>query len=157
MPVGDTGLAPPPAEAYHAVAGHRVEVNEPQIQIAENTTVRRDLEKRVTKLIQHLGAAGLFLAQEPHVQVLARRAGALDGAQHLDLALQGHDLASDRRNRIQRLFQERNQLVRLIHREDLVSDPFHRIPPAERSEEHTSELQSPYDLVCRLLLEKKNK
>src|SRR5437867_6383775 len=30
----------------------------------------------------------------------------------------------------------------------------HRHP---RSEEHTSELQSPYDLVCRLLLEKKNK
>src|SRR5438094_4430854 len=28
---------------------------------------------------------------------------------------------------------------------------------AARSEEHTSELQSPYDLVCRLLLEKKNK
>src|SRR5207248_9455016 len=26
---------------------------------------------------------------------------------------------------------------------------------AKRSEEHTSELQSPYDLVCRLLLEKK--
>src|SRR5438094_4570040 len=27
--------------------------------------------------------------------------------------------------------------------------------PETRSEEHTSELQSPYDLVCRLLLEKK--
>src|SRR5438094_6838103 len=27
--------------------------------------------------------------------------------------------------------------------------------PIVRSEEHTSELQSPYDLVCRLLLEKK--
>src|SRR5207248_7141889 len=27
-------------------------------------------------------------------------------------------------------------------------------PTASRSEEHTSELQSPYDLVCRLLLEK---
>src|SRR5207248_9243280 len=26
---------------------------------------------------------------------------------------------------------------------------------AARSEEHTSELQSPYDIVCRLLLEKK--
>src|SRR5437867_8687274 len=26
-----------------------------------------------------------------------------------------------------------------------------------RSEEHTSELQSPYELVCRLLLEKKNR
>src|SRR5699024_12053469 len=30
-----------------------------------------------------------------------------------------------------------------------------RIPP--RSEEHTSELQSRFDLVCRLLLEKKKK
>src|SRR5438094_2674709 len=28
-------------------------------------------------------------------------------------------------------------------------------PSNARSEEHTSELQSPYDLVCRLLLEKK--
>src|SRR5207248_3462283 len=27
---------------------------------------------------------------------------------------------------------------------------------ADRSEEHTSELQSPYELVCRLLLENKN-
>src|SRR5207248_5444916 len=30
-------------------------------------------------------------------------------------------------------------------------------PDIARSEEHTSELQSPYDLVCRLLLEKKKK
>src|SRR5206468_10089805 len=29
-------------------------------------------------------------------------------------------------------------------------------PPSKRSEEHTSELQSRSDLVCRLLLEKKN-
>src|SRR5437867_9991584 len=29
------------------------------------------------------------------------------------------------------------------------------MPDGTRSEEHTSELQSPYDLVCRLLLEKK--
>src|SRR5207248_11435365 len=28
-------------------------------------------------------------------------------------------------------------------------------PSSPRSEEHTSELQSPYELVCRLLLEKK--
>src|SRR2546426_5074367 len=39
----------------------------------------------------------------------------------------------------------------------------HRVPAAdgitrrERSEEHTSELQSPCNLVCRLLLEKKKK
>src|SRR5438094_7581068 len=32
----------------------------------------------------------------------------------------------------------------------------HRVRRSDyRSEEHTSELQSPYDLVCRLLLEKK--
>src|SRR5437867_6330105 len=31
-----------------------------------------------------------------------------------------------------------------------------RPPAIVRSEEHTSELQSPYDLVCRLLLKKKN-
>src|SRR5256885_8037247 len=29
------------------------------------------------------------------------------------------------------------------------------LPPQQRSEEHTSELQSPCNLVCRLLLEKK--
>src|SRR5699024_11983532 len=33
------------------------------------------------------------------------------------------------------------------------TDSFDRL--AERSEEHTSELQSRFDLVCRLLLEKK--
>src|SRR5207248_9085052 len=32
---------------------------------------------------------------------------------------------------------------------------YRRPSPRARSEEHTSELQSPYDLVCRLLLEKK--
>src|SRR2546426_7712735 len=31
----------------------------------------------------------------------------------------------------------------------------HRVGAVERSEEHTSELQSPCNLVCRLLLEKK--
>src|SRR5699024_11371338 len=48
---------------------------------------------------------------------------------------------------------------------DLVSEPplrrLRRLPrlrsqrPRRRSEEHTSELQSRFDLVCRLLLEKK--
>src|SRR2546428_10130251 len=35
--------------------------------------------------------------------------------------------------------------------------PVQRGPPRRRSEEHTSELQSRSDLVCRLLLEKKKK
>src|SRR5256885_4898437 len=33
----------------------------------------------------------------------------------------------------------------------------HGVDPGGSSEEHTSELQSPCNLVCRLLLEKKNK
>src|SRR5438876_6635508 len=33
----------------------------------------------------------------------------------------------------------------------------HSVAPQGRSEEHTSELQSPVHLVCRLLLEKKKK
>src|SRR5256885_5410232 len=37
----------------------------------------------------------------------------------------------------------------------LVVQPLIRMPLARRSEEHTSELQSPCNLVCRLLLEKK--
>src|SRR5438094_8617304 len=46
------------------------------------------------------------------------------------------------------------------HEPHLARHPRHR--PRDgiedvRSEEHTSELQSPYDLVCRLLLEKKKK
>src|SRR6267378_7702861 len=36
------------------------------------------------------------------------------------------------------------------------SHPFH-LPDRRRSEEHTSELQSRRDLVCRLLLEKKKR
>src|SRR5437867_6954959 len=36
-----------------------------------------------------------------------------------------------------------------------VYEYFPRLREKYRSEEHTSELQSPYDLVCRLLLEKK--
>src|SRR2546427_4603198 len=38
-------------------------------------------------------------------------------------------------------------VLRVVHREDV----------GERSEEHTSELQSQSNLVCRLLLEKKKK
>src|SRR5207248_8885815 len=39
--------------------------------------------------------------------------------------------------------------------DDVVMRPLTPAALALRSEEHTSELQSPYDLVCRLLLEKK--
>src|SRR3989440_1178735 len=38
-----------------------------------------------------------------------------------------------------------------------MGEVYRRRPAARRSEEHTSELQSRSDLVCRLLLEKKKK
>src|SRR5256885_7172133 len=40
-------------------------------------------------------------------------------------------------------------------RHHAAGDPRRDILPHRRSEEHTSELQSPCNLVCRLLLEKK--
>src|SRR5947208_11936085 len=56
----------------------------------------------------------------------------------------------------------------LAHRVSTLAHPSHRnanhptadrfpLAPVVRSEEHTSELQSPDHLVCRLLLEKKKK
>src|SRR5438552_12755782 len=39
--------------------------------------------------------------------------------------------------------------------EGYLNDLLEQIPAIDRSEEHTSELQSPDHLVCRLLLEKK--
>src|SRR3712207_8955255 len=43
-----------------------------------------------------------------------------------------------------------------VRRDDHARRPAHHMVAAERSEEHTSELQSRQYLVCRLLLEKKN-
>src|SRR5688500_19906940 len=43
------------------------------------------------------------------------------------------------------------------HVQKLDPVPLRKLLLAARSEEHTSELQSPCNLVCRLLLEKKNK
>src|SRR5256885_6994330 len=55
------------------------------------------------------------------------------------------------------LFRSGNGRARLEPRP--VSQPWlvEAVGTAERSEEHTSELQSPCNIVCRLLLEKKKK
>src|SRR5437867_8149769 len=68
------------------------------------------------------------------------------------------------------LFQRRAQYQALAKETETLAIPtvaiFHAsvestqedlVLPGARSEEHTSELQSPYDLVCRLLLEKKKR
>src|SRR5699024_11229670 len=50
-----------------------------------------------------------------------------------------------------------NDIFRHSGKPDKICAAFRRKKPAQilRSEEHTSELQSRFDLVCRLLLEKK--
>src|SRR2546430_7661817 len=50
----------------------------------------------------------------------------------------------------------RNRRPRARGRERRPADQRHPARPERRSEEHTSELQSQSNLVCRLLLEKKN-
>src|SRR5438477_8730342 len=51
-----------------------------------------------------------------------------------------------------------SEVMRVMRAEVVEADADRlRAPEAERSEEHTSELQSHVNLVCRLLLEKKNK
>src|SRR2546428_2222356 len=58
----------------------------------------------------------------------------------------------------ERLARGRSAWIRRLvrHRAAPVRCRTRRLIQAERSEEHTSELQSRSDLVCRLLLEKKN-
>src|SRR2546421_9554527 len=59
---------------------------------------------------------------------------------------------------IQGLLQEGRERDAVLAREEEVPDHLDQLRPhVGRSEEHTSELQSRSDLVCRLLLEKKKK
>src|SRR5438876_5093327 len=51
----------------------------------------------------------------------------------------------------------RNRLERVVGPPPILAGIAHRGRGDCRSEEHTSELQSPVHLVCRLLLEKKKK
>src|SRR5438105_9692212 len=54
------------------------------------------------------------------------------------------------------LFRSRSRTLRAACATDRTRAPS-SLPRGHRSEEHTSELQSRVDLVCRLLLEKKKK
>src|SRR5438067_7271164 len=66
---------------------------------------------------------------------------------------------------LKRILAKRDALMKVIHDELVAVRDAHKAPRRSqivtddagtiRSEEHTSELQSRFDLVCRLLLEKK--
>src|SRR3712207_7697080 len=63
------------------------------------------------------------------------------------------DLLGDVREELAEVFN--HHVCALLGQRLRLADPVH--PDDQRSEEHTSELQSRQYLVCRLLLEKKNK
>src|SRR5699024_5927139 len=70
----------------------------------------------------------------------------LDSALHSQFELLVRDKARQALVDVRNLDKVAYQVVRQVHGK----------PDFPRSEEHTSELQSRFDLVCRLLLEKKN-
>src|SRR5256885_12864793 len=61
---------------------------------------------------------------------------------------------AERKTRAER---ERREAKKKVRQEVQKWEDFYRNSKKYRSEEHTSELQSPCNLVCRLLLEKKKK
>src|SRR3712207_7047160 len=78
------------------------------------------------------------------------------GGRMPDAGQRGPQVALDvDRERLERADVEHPAPVPGIRRRRLAGQPVER--PQERSEEHTSELQSRQYLVCRLLLEKKKK
>src|SRR5437868_11899191 len=74
----------------------------------------------------------------------------LQGGSHILLQV---DIADVRRQKVEAL---RDDVRRVLRDARLANTNTVRGDTVERSEEHTSELQSRFDLVCRLLLEKKN-
>src|SRR5207249_9835576 len=87
--------------------------------------------------------------REPDVGALRRAPGA--GARALPRGAREH---SGRRPRLPHGESPLSRARRRSVRQQLL---LRAVGHALRSEEHTSELQSRFDLVCRLLLEKKNK
>src|SRR5207248_9806679 len=66
------------------------------------------------------------------------------------------DLHSFPTRRSSDLFLITGEATNIAARLQQAAEPW-AILASDRSEEHTSEFQSPYDLVCRLLLEKKKR
>src|SRR5256885_11007166 len=95
-------------------------------------------------MIGHPRRSPLFPYPPLSRSLLRVPAGALAGLAKVDF----EELRAER---LHLLFHDRPRVECLDHR----AQPPRRGDGLERSEEHTSELQSPCNLVCRLLLEKK--
>src|SRR2546422_6015960 len=64
---------------------------------------------------------------------------------------------TDERNKVKTIEEQLNTLLPPPPNQPIPVNEICAVPEVYRSEEHTSELQSRLHLVCRLLLEKKNK
>src|SRR5437867_6683146 len=91
------------------------------------------LEKAAQKAVEQLDSRGLL---EP---------------EHMNKLSKMKEEAGEQEEEMEELVQE------LTDSDGFDSSTIEEKAVETRSEEHTSELQSPYDLVCRLLLEKKKK
>src|SRR5256885_6307368 len=76
---------------------------------------------------------------------------------HDALPISTDSAAARRRSRSESLMRRSTSYRATISGHDGASSNIAGCPSTGRSEEHTSELQSPCNLVCRLLLEKKKK
>src|SRR5438034_553374 len=116
--------------------------------IADVVTAKKRLELQETQL------------QQSVVKLDAQARQALAAGRE-DLARQALERKSGLQQQLQGLDQQAKQLEqqqeKLITSEKALSAKVEAFRTQKRSEEHTSELQSHSDLVCRLLLEKKKK
>src|SRR5438034_3225729 len=108
-------------------------------QILKDAAGEPDLGKRIDRI------SGLFLSR-PYIE--GSLGGGAELAEELRISLSAFDCVT---------FIECVLALALTRTIDEFIDTIRRIRYKDRSEEHTSELQSHSDLVCRLLLEKKKK
>src|SRR5688572_31666736 len=92
------------------------------------------------------------LDSAPDAMVIVDASGAISYANRQVTALFGYEPEELSGRAIECLVPEQFRRSHVGHRQR-----FGAVPQTRRSEEHTSELQSQSNLVCRLLLEKKNK